>query len=232
VSVREREISGYEGEARLVLVVDDNPDNRMVLADLLRTVGFEADTAVDGRDAWDRIGLKRPDLVLTDLVMPGINGFELCRIIHETPQTRDMPVVAVSASLMRSEENKERLKPFAAFISKPVIAGELFREIGRLLGLTWRYAEETPEKAAGVEFAPGKQPDPDTLTELLDLADLGDMLEVQRRLAQLIRQYPKWEEYFCRLETMANDFQADAIAQTIRKTLGDDTAAEPRQETT
>ena len=230
-SARVREVAGYEGELRRVLVVDDNAENRAVLADLLGTVGFEVEKAADGGEAWERVGEQLPDLVLTDLVMPGMSGFDLCRMMQESPQTQQVPVVAVSASLMRSDENMERLKPFAAFISKPVMAAELYREIGRLLGVTWRYAEDGPAKPVQPEPVSGECPDPDMLAELLDLAEQGDMLEFQRRIVQLIRQYPQWEDYYRKLESLANDFQADAIAQTINATLGgDDAASESHKE--
>ncbi|MBC2595401.1 PAS domain S-box protein [Ruficoccus amylovorans] len=231
--VRLPDISGYEGEPRRVLVVDDNVDNRVVLSDLLTSVGFEVNKASDSQEALDWIERELPDLILTDLVMPNVSGFELCRMIHEDPRVKHVPVVAVSASLMRSAENKERLMPFAAFVSKPIMVDELYREVGRLLGLTWRYVKDVPITPLPSASMPGNRPAPDTLTELLDLAELGDMLEVQRRLVQLVRQYPQWEKYYRRLESLANDFQADALAHLIRETLGGDgTASESNPEIT
>ncbi|MGE9293922.1 MAG: ATP-binding protein, partial [Puniceicoccales bacterium] len=215
-----REICGYEGKKRYVLVVDDNRDNREVLSDLLTQVGFETATAENGQQAWDMLQQRSPDIILTDLVMPQMSGFELCRYVQEKAEFAALPVVAVSASLMRSEENSERLKPFAAFISKPILVDELYREVGEILGLTWRYTEDKTEEPTSVKGAPIQAPDTGTLLELQELAEMGDILELQRRIAPLIRQYPDREEYYRRIETLANEFQADAIVNLIQQTLG------------
>lgn len=81
----------------LVLVVDDAPGNALALAALLRRAGFEADEATSGEEALERASSRTPDLVLLDVVMTGIDGFETCKRLKDLPGCADVPVVFVTA---------------------------------------------------------------------------------------------------------------------------------------
>jgi two-component system cell cycle response regulator DivK len=81
-----------------VLVVDDDPDIRALLTEFLAAdLGVAVATARDGQDALAQVALARPDAVLLDLMMPVLDGFEVCHRLKADPATRDIPVVAVSA---------------------------------------------------------------------------------------------------------------------------------------
>jgi len=76
-----------------ILVVDDTPRNVKLLADLLTVKGYAVVTAASGQEALDKINREQPDLVLLDVVMPEMSGYEVCRKIREIPETRTLPVV-------------------------------------------------------------------------------------------------------------------------------------------
>ena len=80
-----------------ILVVDDNPLNLRMLADWLATEHYVVNTATDGFEALAKIAAERPDIVLLDVVMPELNGFEVCRRIKADPTMADIPVIMVTA---------------------------------------------------------------------------------------------------------------------------------------
>ena len=81
----------------VVLMVDDTPANLGVLYELLSEAGYDVLVAEDGESALERAAYARPDLILLDVMMPGIDGFETCRCLKEQPDTRDIPVIFMSA---------------------------------------------------------------------------------------------------------------------------------------
>src|ERR671924_1280263 len=116
-----------------ILVVDDTLRNVKLLADLLAVKGYSVVTALSGPEALDKIEQEQPDLVLLDVVMPEMSGYEVCRKIRENPATKILPVVMVTAL----DPAEERIKGLEAgaddFLTKPINQAELFARVKSLL---------------------------------------------------------------------------------------------------
>jgi len=94
-----------------ILVVDDTPQNVKLLADLLTVKGYQVVTAASGTEALAKIEAERPDLVLLDVVMPGMSGYDVCRKIRSNPATAMLPVVMVTALSALAGVSAASLKP-------------------------------------------------------------------------------------------------------------------------
>ena len=129
------------GSCAHILVVDDVEANRTLLASFLRRDGYQVDFAVDGRSALNVICRDHPDLVLMDVMMPGIDGFEACRALKRDPRTRLVPVVLVTAL----QETEDRIRGIDAgaddFLSKPFNAHELRARVRSLIRIK-RYTDD------------------------------------------------------------------------------------------
>ena len=108
-----------------ILVVDDNPSNLRLMVDVLQQAGLAVRVAPGGRMALESVAERRPALILLDIRMPDLDGFEVCRRLKEAPETADIPVIFLSA--LREPEDK--LRGFAAgavdYITKPFVAEEV-----------------------------------------------------------------------------------------------------------
>lgn len=114
-----------------ILVVDDDPGVRELVEDFLRSRGYEVDTAADGEAALEKIARQTPDLLLLDLMMPGINGMDVLRQLP--PSARDLPVIVVTA-VTEEEVGRAALRSGAIdYVTKPIDLAYLERTVATAL---------------------------------------------------------------------------------------------------
>jgi len=123
-----------QGCALPVLVVEDNPVNQRVLAAFLRKRGYRADVASDGAEALQRLAQQRYGLILMDLQMPVLDGYETARLIRTLPDIGGIPIVAVSAHTLNGEKQRCLEAGMNGYLAKPVDVAELFRWVERYMG--------------------------------------------------------------------------------------------------
>jgi signal transduction histidine kinase/CheY-like chemotaxis protein len=117
----------------VVMVVEDNPANMRLTRNILACQGFSVVEAPSGEEALRLLEQQKPDLILMDLQLPGVDGLSLTRIIKSDPQTRDIPTVALTACATDGDEIRVLAAGCAGYITKPLSAANLARKIAALL---------------------------------------------------------------------------------------------------
>lgn len=161
---------------KTILVVDDKEESRRFVAELLSLVGFATWEAANGKEALAVFKAERPDLVLMDMRMPEMDGYEATRRLKAMVAGRHIPVIVVSASALAEEREKILATGADEFICKPFRENELFDAIGRHLGIQYRYAENKVASA---------MPNGSVRLSLEDLMGLPEELRDELRSALL-----------------------------------------------
>jgi len=210
-----RTVTGYAGPRRKILVVDDIAENRAVMNDLLTPLGFEVGEAANGREGLAAAQRLRPDLILMDIAMPELDGLAATRRLRQLDAFREMPIIALSASVSASDSEQCLTAGMNAFLPKPVDADKLFEQMARLLRLEWTYGPE--QAASSPETGPMVAPPPEEMEVLYRLARLGNMaqiLEQADRLAQLDERYRPFAD---QLRSLAKGYQSKALLRLVEE---------------
>ncbi|MDM8551021.1 two-component regulator propeller domain-containing protein [Desulfobacterales bacterium HSG2] len=219
-SVREaRNILGVKGEAPTVLIVDDKWENRAVLADLLTPVGFGIIEAADGEEGLEKVTEYHPDAVITDLIMPNTDGFELIRRIRKSPDMKDMPVIATSASVYEADRRRSLETGADTFLPKPVDAELLFEQLRQLLKIEWICQETASKMADETDTGELVLPPPETLEQLLDLSDMGDVRGILECLDEAARSDERFGPFVRKFRKLANGFKLNKITELLEEYL-------------
>lgn len=108
-----------------ILVVEDNPMNMELIIDILETQGYRVLKAITGAAALDSVRSAPPDLILMDIQLPGLDGLTVTGALKDDPETRDIPVIALTAHAMRGDEERARQAGCDDYISKPIDTRQL-----------------------------------------------------------------------------------------------------------
>ena len=119
-----------------ILVVEDQPDNRQILRDLLTSADFEVIEAVDGETGLAAAAAHRPDLILMDIQLPGLDGYEATRRIKTDAALHAIPVIAVTSYASSSDVDKARAAGCDALVSKPFSPRQLLAKVREYLSRT------------------------------------------------------------------------------------------------
>jgi len=119
---------------KTILVVEDQEDNRQILRDLLASSGFLMIEAHDGQQALAMARSQRPDLILMDIQLPVVDGYEATRSIKRDPELKHIPVIAVTSYALSGDEERAREAGCDAYVAKPYSTRHLLAKIGQFLG--------------------------------------------------------------------------------------------------
>lgn len=207
-------ITGYFGPRRCILIVDDLAENRAVLANMLRGVGFEICEAIHGLDCLERVRSMQPDLVLMDVMMPVMDGLDAIRAMRRSADTHSVPIIAVSASVATDDQARSLAAGANAFLSKPVDQNRLFDEISRLLELRWtnEAAEHDIEAVVGETIMVPSNSD---LTHLHEMAKAGNMRAIKKRVEELAAADAQLRAFADRLRHFADAYDTKSLVAFV-----------------
>jgi PAS domain S-box-containing protein len=224
-------ITGYKGPRRVVLVADDVLSNRALLIDLLQPLGFDVVEAADGEQAIHLAQELRPDLILMDRWMPVLDGFEATQQIRQIPALKDIPIIAISASVSAEDRVQSQEAGIDAFLPKPVNCPSLAALLEKHLGLEWEY--ETEDEGGRVQAYPEQSrrdesqllspelvpPLKEELVILQDLALRGNMSGIRERSAHIETLGEQYVPFARKLAKLAKGFEERQLLILIKQYL-------------
>ena len=227
-----KNIIGYSGEKKTILIIDDKWENRGVIVNLLEPIGFFVQQAENGQQGLNLAAQIKPHLIITDLSMPVMNGFEMLKYLRSVEELKNLRVIVSSASVYEIDRQQSLDAGGDDFLPKPVQTDELFQMLEKHLKITWEY-EQTPagckEVAGQVSTVatmqaptniPGSEiavPSEEDLAILLELAQQGRMkklIESAKKIEQLDNRYTLFIQQIIQF---AKTFQAEKIEILISK---------------
>jgi two-component system cell cycle response regulator DivK len=120
--------------SKKILVVEDTEDNRQILRDLLGMAGYEMVEAHDGAEGVAKAAEHKPDLILMDIQMPVMDGYEATRQIKANPELKGIPVIAVTSYALSGDEQKTRDAGCDGYIAKPYSPRQMLSKVREILG--------------------------------------------------------------------------------------------------
>src|SRR4028119_847818 len=210
------QIIGIKDRQPKIVVVDDKWANRSVLSNLLSPIGFEVSEANDGQEGWEKILEVQPDLIVTDLLMPEVDGFELIKRVRESENFKDLIIIVSSASVFETDQYRSLEAGANAFIAKPVQATELLQNLQQYLELEWVYEANEAPLAIGSDTNELISPPATEMEILYELAMKGNFREIVQQAVLLEQLDPKYIPFAKRLHQMAKDFQDEEILTFIQ----------------
>ena len=221
----EKNIIGYHGDKRKILVVDDREENRMVLVNMLKPLGFEVYEAKDGLEAIHQTEKHLPDCIIMDLVMPNMDGFEAVRLIRENKILPTLTIIACSASVYDYDRNQSVAVGCDDFVPKPVNVSELLSKLEKHIAMDWVHEQNLETVSANkhpsnleVQNQELIFPNGDVLKKIYELALTGDVEELMQRVEALEEQL-EYAPFVAKIRVFAREYKMKLIRQFIKPHL-------------
>ncbi len=235
-------ITGYEGDRKTILVVDDQQENRSVLVDLLEPLGFQVVEAEEGQAGLETAAQIKPDLIITDLVMPSMDGYALLKHLRSSEDLQTIRVIVSSASVSPVDQQQSLDAGGDDFLPKPVQAEALFSLLKKHLNIEWEYHSTLPATTptSRTDVKPDVKSDvkldvkPDAtmpdlskmvippkevLTRWLQLSQQGRLKTLKEEVYRLEQDDARYASFSQQILCWTKDFQADKVEQLIRLSL-------------
>jgi len=208
-------IIGFLGNTKKILVIDDRWENCAVIIDLLTPLGFEVIEARNGKQGLSIAIEHKPDLIITDLVMPELDGFELMMACKTMPELRGIKIIASSASVFETDQYSSFEVGALDFLAKPVHAEELLEKLSFHLQIEWIYQTESDDKlSSDDEIIP---PPANELEILFEFVLRGNLKEISKRAEYLESLDEKYLPFTTKLRQYVQEFQEKKIQDMLEK---------------
>ncbi|MBE9210336.1 response regulator [Nostoc sp. LEGE 06077] len=214
-----KQIISYQGQRRKILIVDDHWENRSVLVNLLEPLGFELTEAQNGREGLEKAREKLPDLIITDLAMSVMDGFEMLKQLRSSDDLKYLLAIVSSASVADIDRQMSIAAGGDDFLPKPVQIDELFNLLTKHLNLTWIYAEASSNTSKVEEAASLIPPSIEDLQHLLELLQDGLFKQIIEFAEQIEQQSDRYRPFVQQVLQLARQFQEQKLEQFLRQYL-------------
>lgn len=209
-----------------ILVIDDRWENRIMLVNLLTPLGFNVLEAEDGIDGIDKAQKLHPDLIIMDLMMPKMDGFEATRQIRQISAIKTIPILAASASVFESHRQKSLTAGCNEFVEKPIKDDKLFEFMEKYLNLQWIYEEQSATKEHSAVSADESTNEAvviklssEQATTFFELAMVGDIDSLLEFAQQLEQSNTHFASFAKEITTLTNNFELEKLQEIANQAV-------------
>ena len=217
IPITQQNVSGYQGEKQKILIVDDRWENRSVIINMLEPIGFEVIEAENGKEGLEKAHEFQPNLIITDLAMPVMDGFEMTQ--HLRSEAFNDIIIASSASVLSFTRQQSWEAGCNDFIPKPVQNEELLSQLKNYLNLKWIYEAKAELISLTEDLSlPINEmliPPPNKLNSLLKAAKSGYILDIQEEANRLKQLDINYAPFANKIIELAQAFEDEAIVKLI-----------------
>ncbi len=210
-------VLGYEGAQRHILVIDEHLENRLVMIHLLEPLGFKVSAASSSQTGLEMALQRQPDVIITDTMLTGMDGFELIRRLRQLPDLSTTPIIASPASCSQVHLQASRAAGCRSYLPKPIELAQLLTELQRLLDLQWRY-EAVPVGSPPIAMELQGDfvvPPAIELTALYAAVEGGFMTDVQQEAHRIKQLDTAYIAFANRLLELSQQFDDEGILRLL-----------------
>ncbi len=225
INYYQSKIIGIKGEKPTILIVDDRKENRSFLVNALETIGFGTIEATNGQEGLALSTKSAPDLIITDLAMPDMDGLEMIQQIRKGYQLQEQAIIVSSASVFEIDRQKSFEAGANEFLPKPVQVDELLMMLQKYLKLEWIYEEESASANKQDASLTSQDilsptilaPEKAELLIFYDLAMMGNLQGIEEACKKLEQKDAKYSPFATQLRQLADSFALDKIEEFIKQ---------------
>jgi signal transduction histidine kinase/ActR/RegA family two-component response regulator len=210
-------VISYQGRQQIVLVVDERWENRSVIVNLLEPIGFKVIEAQNGKDGLEKAQEFQPDLIITDLAMPVMNGLEMTQHLRSQCEFKSTVIIASSASVFSLNRQQSLEAGCNDFLPKPVQTNDLFDKIQNHLNLIWINEAKNIESICSLEkiiFPPKEK-----LVNLYKFAKAGCIQDIQEEAIYIKNLDSKYTGFANKILELAEELDDEKIVDLIKNEL-------------
>jgi CheY-like chemotaxis protein len=214
-STKEDRVRGYVGPRQTILVVDDNEIQRGLARDLLAPLGFEILTAATGMECLALADRHKPNLILLDVAMPEMDGWEVARRLRQASR-EPTAIVILSANAIDPSRLLEGERLHDDYVMKPIDLRQLLKKVHALLNIEWTYEPEPESKPApAIASGPFAVPAGSDLDELIGLGEIGHVRKILEKLREIEQSAPECGDFVVHMRTIVNAFDLRRYAAAL-----------------
>ncbi|MGB3636825.1 MAG: CHASE2 domain-containing protein [Rivularia sp. (in: cyanobacteria)] len=209
------QIIGLKGDKPNILIIDDQWENRSIIVNCLQAIGFSCFEASNGKEGLKKVEQVKPDLIVTDISMPEMNGLEMMQILRNNQEFSHVPIVVSSASVYEKDIEQSLAAGANEFLPKPVQIDDMLKMLHSYLQLEWIYAktEQKPEISLNQEII---LPSTAEMDKLFDLAMRGNVNGIENLLNDLESSDDSFKPFVAEVRQLADNFKLKQIRQYIK----------------
>jgi len=220
ITLPTEEIIGFEGlESAKIMVVDDHWENPSIIKNLLEPMGFTVAQANQGQEALELLPVFTPNLIITDLEMPIMDGIELIKAVRSHQDWQQLPIIVSSGRVFEADRNRSLEVGANAFLPKPLDTNRLLEQIQICLNLQWITQHSSAENLAVPIASDASEtllvPDRENLAELYRLAMEGNLKKIQKKVNSLAEADPNLSPFCEQVNRLAKGFKEKELLELI-----------------